>query len=82
MVIMEIDPKIAASFFNTRIKHLLNYNKMTAKEFGEKVSVDDLRFVIYLVQGKVITQHEGELALREKLAKPDELIEMIIAGLL
>ncbi len=69
-VAKEIDPKLAATWFRTKLKKVLNYMKLSAADvnFTPKQIVGLLR----MVDKGEITPEQGELVLRELVKHPSD----------
>ena len=69
-VAKRIDPKLAATWFRTRLKKVLNYMKLRAADV--KFTAKQLADLLQMIKLHEITPEQGELALRELVREPDE----------
>jgi len=69
-VAREVDPKLASTWFRTRLKKVLNYMKLSAADvrFTPKQIVSLLR----MVEAGEVTPEQGELILRELVKHPSD----------
>lgn len=67
-VASEIDPKLAASWFKTKLKKVLNYMKLRAADV--KFEPAQLVALLRMVEEKRVTPEQGELILRELARNP------------
>ena len=77
-VAREVDPKLVAIWFRTRLKKVLNYMKLRAADI--KFTPAQLAGLLRMVRDRQLTPEQGELVLRE-LAKHPAEPEKIIARL-
>lgn len=75
-VASEVDPKLAATWFRTKLKKVLNYMKIRAAdvEFTSRQLADLLK----MVKSKRITPEHGELVLRELAKEPADPEKIIL----
>ena len=74
-VAREVDPKLAATWFRTKLKKVLNYMKLRAADI--KFTPTQLASLLSMVKRKRVTPEQGELVLREmvkELADPEKLL--------
>ncbi|MFH1821192.1 MAG: Asp-tRNA(Asn)/Glu-tRNA(Gln) amidotransferase subunit GatB [Methanobacteriota archaeon] len=64
----EVDPKLAAVWFMTKLKKVLNYMKLQAADI--KFTPTQLVGLLQMVGDKRVTPEQGELVLRELAKKP------------
>jgi len=77
-VVKEADPKLAATWFRTKLKKVLNYMKLSAAEV--KFTPGQMASLLRMVSDKKITPEQGELVLRELVkhpAEPQELLQRL-----
>ena len=74
-VAKEVDPKLAATWFRTKLKKVLNYMKLTAADV--KFTPAQLAGLLKLVERGEITPEQGELVLRELVKSPAEPKELL-----
>jgi aspartyl-tRNA(Asn)/glutamyl-tRNA(Gln) amidotransferase subunit B len=77
-VARHVNPQLAATWFRTRLKKILNYHGMRASDI--RFSPEQLVELLQLVERKEITPEQGELVLRELVvrpAPPRELLEKL-----
>ncbi len=77
-VAKEVDPKLAATWFQTKLKKVLNYTKLRAADI--KFTPNQLARLLQMVGRKQVTPEQGELVLRELVkepAKPEELLRKL-----
>jgi aspartyl-tRNA(Asn)/glutamyl-tRNA(Gln) amidotransferase subunit B len=80
-VAKQVDSKFAAKWFRTKLKKILNYMGIGAKDV--KFTPEQLGGVLRLVEGKKITPEQGEFLLRELArnpASPEELMRRLKLG--
>ncbi len=77
-VAKEVDPKLAATWFQTKFKKVLNYMKLRAADI--KFTPKQFAGLLRMVKAKRITPEQGELVLRELVkepAEPEELLQKL-----
>jgi len=74
-VAKEVDPKLAATWFRTKLKKVLNYMKLDAADI--KFTPKQLITLLQMIQHHRITPEQGELALRELVKKPTDPKELV-----
>lgn len=74
-VAKEVDPKLAATWFRTKLKKVLNYMKLSAADVKFKPS--QLAGLLKMVKEKRVTPEQGELLLRELVKHPAEPSELL-----
>ena len=67
-VAREVDPKLTATWFQTKLKKVLNYMKLRAADV--KFTPAQLASLLRMVKAKRITPEQGELVLRELMKQP------------
>jgi aspartyl-tRNA(Asn)/glutamyl-tRNA(Gln) amidotransferase subunit B len=67
-VAREVDPKMVAIWFRTRLKKVLNYMKLRAADI--KFTPAQLADLLNMVKRKRVTPEQGELLLREMVKEP------------
>jgi len=72
----EADPKLAATWFQTRLKKVLNFMKLGAAEV--KFTPAQLASLLRIVKDKRVTPEQGELVLREMARKPADPEEILL----
>jgi aspartyl-tRNA(Asn)/glutamyl-tRNA(Gln) amidotransferase subunit B len=77
-VVKEVDPKLAATWFRTKLKKVLNYMKLQAADV--KFTPGQLAGLLRMVKKKKVTPEQGELVLRELAKKPSDP-EKLLVGL-
>jgi aspartyl-tRNA(Asn)/glutamyl-tRNA(Gln) amidotransferase subunit B len=75
-VAKEVDPKLAATWFRTKLKKVLNYMKLQAADV--KFTPGQLASLLRMVKAKKVTPEQGELVLREIVKKPAEPEELML----
>ena len=71
----EVDPKLAATWFRTKLKKVLNYMKLRAADVKFKPA--QLAELLRMVKRKRITPEQGELVLRELAKGPAEPQDLV-----
>jgi len=74
-VAKEVDPKLAATWFQTKLKKVLNYTKLRAADI--KFTPNQLARLLQMVGRKQVTPEQGELVLRELVKEPAEPEELL-----
>jgi len=74
-VAREVDPKLAAIWFRTKLKKVLNYMKLRAADV--KFTPKEFASLLQMVRAKQITPEQGELVLRELVKQPTEPEELL-----
>jgi aspartyl-tRNA(Asn)/glutamyl-tRNA(Gln) amidotransferase subunit B len=74
-VAREVDPKLAATWFRTKLKKVMNYMKLRAADV--KFTPKQLAGLLQMVKVKRITPEQGELVLRELVKQPAEPEELL-----
>jgi aspartyl-tRNA(Asn)/glutamyl-tRNA(Gln) amidotransferase subunit B len=74
-VCKQVDPKLAAQWFRTRLKKILNYLKLEAAQLP--FTPAQLSKLLQMVQRGEITPEQGELVLRELAIRPDEPLKIL-----
>jgi len=69
-VAKQIDPKLTAMWFRTRLKKVLNYMKLRAADV--RFTPTQLAGLLRMVKDKRVTPEQGELILRELVKSPAE----------
>jgi aspartyl-tRNA(Asn)/glutamyl-tRNA(Gln) amidotransferase subunit B len=69
-VAKQIDPKLTAMWFRTRLKKVLNYMKLRAADV--RFTPTQLAGLLRMVKDKRVTPEQGELILRELVKRPAE----------
>ncbi|MEM2878426.1 MAG: Asp-tRNA(Asn)/Glu-tRNA(Gln) amidotransferase subunit GatB [Candidatus Hadarchaeales archaeon] len=69
-VAIKVDPGLAATWFRTKLKKIMNYMGIRAVDL--KFTPDQLAKVLNMVQSEKLTPEQGELVLRELARNPDE----------
>lgn len=67
-VARDVDPKLAATWFRTKLKKVLNYMKLRAADI--KFTPTQLASLLSMVKRKRVTPEQGELVLREMVKEP------------
>ncbi|MGC8816901.1 MAG: Asp-tRNA(Asn)/Glu-tRNA(Gln) amidotransferase subunit GatB [Candidatus Hadarchaeum sp.] len=67
-VASEVDPKLAANWFKTKLRKVLNYMKLRAADI--RFTPAQLAALLRMVEEKRVTPEQGELILRELAQKP------------
>jgi len=75
-VAKDVDPKLAATWFRTKLKKVLNYMKLQAADV--KFTPGQLAGLLRMVKTKKVTPEQGELVLREIVKKPAEPEELLV----
>lgn len=75
-VASEADPKLAAAWFRTRLKKVLNYMKLQAADI--KFTPAQLAGLLKIVRAKRVTPEQGELVLRELAKRPADPEELLL----
>jgi len=73
-VAKEVDPKLCATWFQTKLKKVLNYMKLRAVDI--KFTPTQLARLLQMVGRKRVTPEQGELVLRELVKEPAEPEEL------
>jgi aspartyl-tRNA(Asn)/glutamyl-tRNA(Gln) amidotransferase subunit B len=68
IVAREVDPKLAATWFRTKLKKVLNYMKLRAADV--RFTPEQLADLLNMVKRKRVTPEQGELLLREMVKEP------------
>jgi len=74
-VAKEVDPKLAATWFRTKLKKVLNYMKLSAADI--KFTPKQLASLLQMIEHHKITPEQGELVLRELVRKPADPKELV-----
>jgi len=74
-VAKEVDPKLAATWFRTKLKKVLNYMKLGAVD--AKFTPKQLASLLQMIGHHKITPEQGELVLRELVRKPADPKELV-----
>ncbi|MEW6221757.1 MAG: Asp-tRNA(Asn)/Glu-tRNA(Gln) amidotransferase subunit GatB [Candidatus Hadarchaeota archaeon] len=74
-VAKEVDPKLAATWFRTKLKKVLNYMNLRAADV--KFTPLQLSGLLKLVKAKRVTPEQGEMVLRELAERPAEPEELL-----
>jgi aspartyl-tRNA(Asn)/glutamyl-tRNA(Gln) amidotransferase subunit B len=74
-VAKQIDPKLAATWFRTRLRKVLNYMKLRAADVH--FTPKQLAGLLKMVKGRRITPEQGELVLRELVKEPADPKELL-----
>jgi aspartyl-tRNA(Asn)/glutamyl-tRNA(Gln) amidotransferase subunit B len=74
-VVKEVGTELAATWFRTRLKKVLNYMKLRAADV--KFTPKQLSSLLQMVKTKRITPEQGELVLRELVKQPAEPEELL-----
>jgi aspartyl-tRNA(Asn)/glutamyl-tRNA(Gln) amidotransferase subunit B len=77
-VAREVDPRLAATWFRTKLRKVLNYMKLSAADI--KFTPKQLATLLQMIEHRRITPEQGELVLRElvrKPADPEELVQRL-----
>jgi aspartyl-tRNA(Asn)/glutamyl-tRNA(Gln) amidotransferase subunit B len=69
-VAREVDPKLAATWFRTRLKKVLNYMKLSAADV--KFTPKQIITLLQMVDKGEVTPEQGELVLRELVKHPSD----------
>jgi len=72
----EVDPKLAATWFRTKLKKVLNYMKLQAADIA--FTPTQLAALLQMVKKKRVTPEQGELVLRELAKKPTDPEELLL----
>jgi aspartyl-tRNA(Asn)/glutamyl-tRNA(Gln) amidotransferase subunit B len=78
VVAREVDPKLAATWFRTKLKKVLNYMKIQADDV--KFTPQQFSGLLKMVKTKKITPEQGEKVLRELAknpAEPEKIVERL-----
>ncbi len=75
-VAREVDPKLAATWFRTKLKKVLNYMKLRVAD--AKFTPKQLASLLRMVKAKRITPEQGELVLRELAKKPADPEKLLV----
>jgi aspartyl-tRNA(Asn)/glutamyl-tRNA(Gln) amidotransferase subunit B len=75
-VAKEVDPKLAAAWFRTKLKKVLNYMKLQAADV--RFTPGQLASLLRMVKAKKVTPEQGELVLREMAKKPADPEELLV----
>ncbi|MDI6884197.1 MAG: Asp-tRNA(Asn)/Glu-tRNA(Gln) amidotransferase subunit GatB, partial [Hadesarchaea archaeon] len=75
-VAREVDPKLAATWFRTKLKKVLNYMKLRAADV--KFTPKQFAGLLQMVKMKRVTPEQGELVLRELAKKPADPEELLV----
>jgi aspartyl-tRNA(Asn)/glutamyl-tRNA(Gln) amidotransferase subunit B len=74
-VAREVDPRLAATWFRTRLKKVLNYMKLRAADL--RFTPGQLARLLAMVEEGQVTPEQGELLLREMVREPGDPEELI-----
>ena len=74
-VARKVDPKLTATWFQTKLKKVLNYMKLRAADV--EFTPAQLAGLLRIVKAKRITPEQGELVLRELVKEPAEPEELL-----
>jgi aspartyl-tRNA(Asn)/glutamyl-tRNA(Gln) amidotransferase subunit B len=74
-VAKEINPKLAATWFRTKLKKVLNYMKLRAADVG--FTPQQIVGLLRMVDEGEITPEQGELVLRELVRQPGDPRELL-----
>lgn len=72
----EVDPKLTATWFRTKLKKVLNYMKLRAADV--KFTPKQLAGLLDMVKRKRVTPEQGELVLRELVEKPGDPEKLLL----
>ncbi len=75
-VAREVDPKLTATWFVTKLKKVLNY--MTLRAADVKFTPAQLASLLNMVKRKRITPEQGELVLRELVKEPADPEKLLL----
>ncbi len=75
-VAREADPKLAATWFRTKLKKVLNYMKLRAADI--KFTPTQLASLLSMVKRKRVTPEQGELVLREIVKEPADPEKLLL----
>ena len=75
-VAREVDPKLAATWFRTKLKKVLNYMKLRAADI--KFTPTQLASLLSMVKRKRVTPEQGELVLREMVKEPADPEKLLL----
>ena len=75
-VAREVDPKLAATWFRTKLKKVLNYMKLLAAD--TKFTPKQFASLLQMVKTKRVTPEQGELALREMVKEPEDPEKLLL----
>jgi len=75
-VASEVDPRLAAAWFRTRLKKVLNYMKLKAADI--EFTPTQLAGLLRMVKDKRVTPEQGELVLRELARNPADPEELLL----
>jgi len=75
-VAREVDPKLAATWFRTKLKKVLNYMKLSAADI--KFTPTQLASLLGMVKRKRVTPEQGELVLREMVKEPADPEKLLL----
>lgn len=75
-VAREVDPRLAATWFQTKLKKVLNYMKLRAADI--KFTPTQLASLLSMVKRKRVTPEQGELVLRELVKKPADPEKLLL----
>jgi aspartyl-tRNA(Asn)/glutamyl-tRNA(Gln) amidotransferase subunit B len=75
-VAREVDPKLAATWFVTKLKKVLNYMKLRAADI--KFKPTQLASLLDMVKRKRVTPEQGELVLREMMKTPADPEKLLL----
>ncbi|MDI6642836.1 MAG: Asp-tRNA(Asn)/Glu-tRNA(Gln) amidotransferase subunit GatB [Candidatus Hodarchaeaceae archaeon] len=75
-VAREVDPKLAATWFRTKLKKVLNYMKLRAADV--KFTPKQFAGLLQMVKMKRVTPEQGELVLRELAKEPADPEELLV----
>jgi aspartyl-tRNA(Asn)/glutamyl-tRNA(Gln) amidotransferase subunit B len=74
-VAKEVDPKLAATWFRTKLKKVLNYMKLSAADI--KFTPRQFASLLRMIEHHKMTPEQGELVLRELVRKPADPKELV-----
>ena len=77
MVVKDVDPKLAASFFAGALKKSLNYKNLRLKD--TKLKPEHLIRLIKMIENRKVTEHVAELILRDIVVHPHDPEELLEA---
>ncbi len=75
-VAREVDPKLAATWFMTKLKKVLNYMKLRAADI--EFTPTQLASLLNMVKRKQVTPEQGELVLRELVKEPADPEKLLL----
>jgi aspartyl-tRNA(Asn)/glutamyl-tRNA(Gln) amidotransferase subunit B len=75
-VAREVDPRLAATWFMTKLKKVLNYMKLRAADI--KFTPTQLASLLGMVKRKRVTPEQGELLLREMVKAPADPEKLLL----